>query len=450
MRYVTALLALLSSLTLMPAPVAAQGTPIGCTSFSGFPLQIQLGQRIGAAIVGSESPLCANTKIMAAINAMAGQRGAANGIATLGPNGLLPDTQAPASFAAFVSQKGAASGLAVLDLTSRIPAGQMPTAPAFLAATSPNGTDAYGSGFSTGQAAVSGVSTDSSTVTGKERYAAAFGYAGPGTGDPSVIGTSVGLGAFAVKQNWQSTTVKGQAVGLNITSRGGYFGADANSAPPEFNGYNPAGDTSGIVTNTVQASDYGQNAALESVIFYAPGGAFGNAVKSMNVQLGPMRQKNPDGSVANPGIGVALSANNGALGYAVQANNTARSGSYAYQPGSWGGFLRYNRDDGTNAPYDAYTVEQDGMACWRSATGAAPRKCIRANANDTLQVLNNAGVVSQQFGSNGSLYLTDGQLVIQGLPVVGPRQAAISDSLTDSQKITAVLTALRAHGLIGQ
>lgn len=37
---------------------------------------------------------------------------------------------------------------------------------------------------------------------------------------------------------------------------------------------------------------------------------------------------------------------------------------------------------------------------------------------------------------------------VNGVQVIGAQQAAISDALTDSQKIAAILTALRNHGLI--
>jgi hypothetical protein len=53
------------------------------------------------------------------------------------------------------------------------------------------------------------------------------------------------------------------------------------------------------------------------------------------------------------------------------------------------------------------------------------------------------------------LFITDDGLdnvgrvyLVNGIQVVGPQQAAISDGLTDSQKIAAILAVLRNHGII--
>jgi hypothetical protein len=52
------------------------------------------------------------------------------------------------------------------------------------------------------------------------------------------------------------------------------------------------------------------------------------------------------------------------------------------------------------------------------------------------------------FLTDAGLDIISHVLLINSLQVVGSRQAAISDGLTDSQKIAAILTALRNHGLI--
>lgn len=319
-------------------------------------------------------------------------------------------------------------------------------------AASRYGTDAYASGRSTGWAGLAIVNSDNSTTSGAERYALVGGYVGSGTGDPSVIGTSFGVGAYATKKDWYQSTVAGQMVGANIVVRNGYFGADANStmpSHPEFNGYNPAGDASGIVINSVQASPYGQNAAMEASIHFAQGGVFSAAggLHSMNVQLGAMRMLTPQGTSANPGVGVAVSANAGTLDYAFQATNAAGAGRYQYAPGIWTGFLRYNLDDGTHAPYDALRADQDGSLMFGASNGT--KKRIRAATNGTFQFLNNAEQVVTQIDEAGTIYLGGG-VVIQGAQVLGGQQPAISSSLSDTAKIAAILATLRAHGLIAQ
>ncbi len=312
-------------------------------------------------------------------------------------------------------------------------------------------TDAYASGTGTGFAGLSVINSDASARSGKERYGAFFAYTGPGTGDPSVIGSAFGLGAAGLKKNWQTSKVPGQSVGINITARGGYHGSDANAALSQFGGYNPAGDTSSIIANSFVSSAYSQNAILEGVSYYGEGGAFSAAgqLHGINVQLGAMRMLNPDGSTANPGIGLALAAKAGALGYAIQANNAARPGSYEVAPSTWAGFLRYNFDDGTRPPFDAFRVDQDGSIVLNSGSGTTPQKRIRVASNGNLQILNNAEHVILEIDNNGLINLTNSaQLYIKGQPVVGPRQAAISDRLSEGAKIAAILGTLRAHGLI--
>jgi len=44
--------------------------------------------------------------------------------------------------------------------------------------------------------------------------------------------------------------------------------------------------------------------------------------------------------------------------------------------------------------------------------------------------------------------LQPGFIKVDGIKIIGVQSAAISGSLTDAQKVTAILAALRVHGLI--
>lgn len=269
-----------------------------------------------------------------------------------------------------------------------------------------------------GEAAFAFISSDPTSQTGyakfRERYAGYFRYDGPGTGIPDVIGSAFALGASNIKQNWFNTTIPGQTIGQQIITRGGYHGADANSTmpqKPEFGGYNPAGDITAQIINTVQSSPYGQNAAGEYAVHYAKNGQFSEAgdVHSMNIQLGAMRMLTPQGTPANPGVGIALSAAAGSLSYAIQANNTARPGSYSTRPGIWSGFLRYNLDDGgTRAPFDAFRVDQDGAIHISSGGAVTPTKKLRASSGGSFEILNHSGAPVLDLSDTGVLRVGSG------------------------------------------
>ena len=52
-------------------------------------------------------------------------------------------------------------------------------------------------------------------------------------------------------------------------------------------------------------------------------------------------------------------------------------------------------------------------------------------------------------GSSGQDYTRQpGKLEIGGKKILGEQQAAISDSLTDAQRIAAILAVMRTHGII--
>ncbi|MGU3661121.1 hypothetical protein [Methylobacterium fujisawaense] len=330
-----------------------------------------------------------------------------------------------------------------------------------VASSSPYDTDVYDSGRGTGKAAFTAISRDTTPIFGKELYGAWLGYLGPGSGDPSVIGSSFGAGVTNNKTNWFSTTNPGQTIGLHITTRGGYHGDQNTGASQEtydlFGGYYPGGDVTNIIINSVQSSPYAQQAAAEWSIHFAQNGRFdetGN-VHSMNIQIGAMRQLDRHGNVANPGTGISVTAASGAMAYAYQALNTARPGTYGSNtPGIWGGFLQYVLDDGGNrAPFKAFAVEQDGSIILSAGAGPAPNKRIRAFNNGCLQILSNADLVVTQIDDLGSLYLSGPQsrLIINDNVVVGPQQGPISNASGPDDVVAAVnalLAAVRAHGLI--
>jgi hypothetical protein len=288
------------------------------------------------------------------------------------------------------------------------------TNPSFVAASSPLPTDAYASNRKTGEAAFSFKSSDGASQVGTpeiyERYAGYFAYNGPGTGVPDVIGSSFGLGVSNAKQNWFNTNTPGQTVGAQIVTRGGYHGPLATTAPARFGGYYPGGDVTGLIINSVQSSAYAHNAAGEFSIHYAENGRFdqSGSIHSMNIQIAPMKQKNPDGTVANPGIGLALTASAGSLSYAVQATNTARPGSFNNNtPGLWAGFARYNFDNGTKA-YDAFRVDQDGTIYQAGSGETTPSKRLRVESEGNWEILNHSGTPILSLSDAGVLKIGAG------------------------------------------
>jgi hypothetical protein len=300
--------------------------------------------------------------------------------------------------------------------------------------------------------------TQAPTAPKKERYAGWFANVGSGTGYPDVIASSFGLGVSSLKDTWYATTVPGQTIGLQIITRGGYFGADAGStmpSRPEFGGYNPSGDVAAIIVNSVQASPYGYNAGAEIAVHYARNGAMDmdHDVHSMNVQIATMKQYHPGDIPAYPGHGIHMTADHGNLDYAINAVNSGHNPDptkpLTMPLGHWKGLAKYSRDNGVDPPYDAFRVEQDGTIFLQAPNGPTRSKQIKAANNGTLQVLNDAGQVINQIGDDGSIYIQGfAQFVINGVKVLGPQQPAISNSLTDAQKIAAILTAMRNHGLI--
>lgn len=451
------LVALIPTLTLCASASAQSGFPLPaspaaapCDPFTGFPLNLNLGLRFDGA--DGISSRCGMQRLQDGVNTLSNMRAQPNGIATLDNNGLVPLSQIPATVSLTTSVNGNFTAAGSLTGTSVV----LSNSGTLNTAASPISTDAYNIGGNSGQSAFVVTNSDATTTLGKERYGLVGAYTGPGTGDWSVPGSSFGVGAFNIKKDWTTTTVPGQTIGINVTARGGYFGSDYNVPKPGWT-YNPSADTTGVIINSVQASPYGQNAVLEGVAYFAQGGAFSGAgnVHGMNVQLGTMQQLNADGSVANPGIGVAVSAKAGTLGYAFVANNTARAGSYEYTPGKWSGFARYFVDDGTRTPFDAFRVDADGGIFMSSGNTTTPNKKIRVGAGGNLEVLDTTQAnIIMTLTDTGAVKFASG-VGFNGVNAVGiqstPGALPTDGTATNAQMATAInalRTALVTLGLV--
>src|SRR6266478_1490805 len=87
--------------------------------------------------------------------------------------------------------------------------------------TSSFNVDTYGNGSVIGVTGFEIISSDSSSLTGHERYTAWISNTSAGTGDGSVAGSTYSLGISSIKDNWTATTTAGQIGGINIVVRGG-------------------------------------------------------------------------------------------------------------------------------------------------------------------------------------------------------------------------------------
>lgn len=270
-----------------------------------------------------------------------------------------------------------------------------------------------------------------------------------GSGDPAVNATDFGLSVSAVKQNWTTTNVEGQVVAINVGFRSGYFGTNAGTS-------NSGGDCSALIINGVQASQHASISAMESVTYFADGGSFvPGSVNGIGVQLGIIRR---DQSLA---VGANFTAKNGANGPAILIGN--QRGDSAGD-GTWAFGLQYVWDDGTNAPYVAHQINQDGSL---TLAGPAGKRTFRINSGGNLEILNTAGAIVQTINETGTEILGVGaSLVINGHQIVGDRIAgwgtpsgtisrvavnvgsgAVADDVL--ARLNALILDLRAHGVIG-
>lgn len=311
---------------------------------------------------------------------------------------------------------------------------------------SPYNADVYGSGGITGKTSNALKSTDGTDLYGLERYAFTAGSYGAGTGDGSVPGTTFASGHFSIKQGWTNSAREAQTCGINVVTRGGYDGPGTNVAKYGLP-YNPSGDQTGVIVNGVQASYRSQGAVLEGVQFFAPGGNFASPdLKAINVQLAPMRQKDVNGDLANPGIGCAVTATIGDLGYAYTAGSTAN--------GSWAGYLQFYRWDGDYVPFQ---VDKAGSIYMRSGGGGAAAVERRLVMNGPeLEVRDGAGVVRNKFDQFGSFYI--GTTKALSVPVTGfedttgtrSKSAWNSDTISHAdlaQKVAAMWAAFKNQQL---
>ncbi|NKM55804.1 hypothetical protein GFL21_14905 [Rhizobium anhuiense] len=237
-------------------------------------------------------------------------------------------------------------------------------------------TNRYGADTG-GRTSHSLTANDSSDLDGLERYTLFVGNYSAGTGDDTVVGSTYGLGVSAIKDDWQSTPVKGQMHGISVVTRGGYSGVNTGD-PFVFGG----GDTAAIVTNTVQADSDNFAAILEGVSYFMPGGAQVAGTKGVRVQLGALKNS------ISLGIGVLAIAAEGPLGAAFQA----QTGTGPTAIGTWEEFLAYYTNFGAGA-YKAFSVNQLGNIVMDNGPAAAApnqKKMIRVGTGGAFEVVNSA------------------------------------------------------------
>lgn len=248
----------------------------------------------------------------------------------------------------------------------------------FLATTSPYPFSSFNDGINDSVTPFLFENTDSS-ASAEQRFAAFIGNFSAGTGSGAVSATTFGLGIGAIKNNWQTTTVPGQFVALGVNARGGYNNAVSS------------GDTAGINANVGVSYSNNFANALEADVGYYPEGSTAGSL-AMNVQFGSIRATGLD-TGGNTGVGFAAQAQNGLQGYAIQVSNQCASPLYG-TCGKWIGGYNYIYDDGTDAPYIAYQINQQGQLVL-AGPGAlgTNQKTIRVGGSvtDSFEIVNASG-----------------------------------------------------------
>jgi hypothetical protein len=241
------------------------------------------------------------------------------------------------------------------------------------------GVDTYGAGSNSGVAGYVLSSSDSSVLTGTERYTAWVGNTSAGTTDGSVIGATYALGVSMVKANWQTTTVAGEVGAINLVARGG------------DNNVIASGDTSGITANVAVSRTNNFAVLLEGVCLYTPAGSTTGST-ALDCQVGPIRQSGLGDVQNSVSYGYFTQAQNGANGVAFGASNLKTSPRYG-GAATWNYFLKYDNDDGTHAVYTSFAVLPSGWI-YIAGPGAAGAnsKIIRVGGSVTnnLEVVNAA------------------------------------------------------------
>jgi hypothetical protein len=217
--------------------------------------------------------------------------------------------------------------------------------PSIANTTSQFSVTTYDGSTTSGKAGMQITNTDNGAQSALEKYTTWISADNQGTGDGTPAATTFALGLSAIKTNWQTTTVLGEFVGLNIAVRGGHNNALVS------------GDTAGLTTNVAASNSNNFIASYEGVTNYFPAGSTVSAsVLSVNTQVGTLLPS----AVASTN-GFYTQAQNGILGTAFFASNLGTNGTAKFGTASkWNSFLQYLFDDGTHTPYVAFSVGQTG------------------------------------------------------------------------------------------
>lgn len=296
--------------------------------------------------------------------------------------------------------------------------------------------------------------SDATNHIGKEGYTLFVESRPKGSTDGTVPGSDFGFGVSILKQNWQSTQVQGQNCGINVVTRGGFFGGAVNIA--NINKANPAvvttqtnhGFSTGdvvIIQNVlgmVQANKAGtytitvispNQFSLNSTdstgwttytsggivypksgvdFVYNPGDTASyiantvqSAAGSFSAILEGAAYYMPSGQFigGSKGIRVQLGAikhtENIAIGVLAVATNGPCGAAFQAQnsrsdvgiEGSWTKAFSYNFDGGAGA-YEAFQINQLGNLILNGGpTATNPTKLIRANSiTGSFEIVNNA------------------------------------------------------------
>lgn len=231
-------------------------------------------------------------------------------------------------------------------------------------------------------------------VSGEERVTLAVINDNEGTGDGRVNSSNFAAAIHAAKKNWTNTTVRGQTIGTQIVTRGGYHG------PQDFsmssgNNYDPSGDTASLTMRNETSSFGNYGALIEGVSYATQGGALiPGQYYGMNVQMGSFLP-----SIDNTGTGLALSGEMGGLGNAIFIQ--------AYAPTStWTNAFHYYADIG-NGPTSLLRIDQAGRIRMRDRPTGANEWTLR-NFNGSFEFLNAADAVVLRLNQDGTSTLPGG------------------------------------------
>lgn len=265
------------------------------------------------------------------------------------------------------------------------------TNPNVSATTSPFVVDTYGGGSNTGVTAGKFTSTDSSALSGTERYSYWIGNTSAGTGDGTIPASTFALGVSAIKQNWPTTTVPGEFGGINTVCRGGHNNAVTS------------GDVACYQANAGVSFSNNFVAQWEGVGGYFPGGSTTGSL-FINTQMGSVKSTGLD-TGSNTGMGFYTQAQNGLVGHAFAASNLCTSPKFG-TCSKWLDFLNYAYDDGTHAAYNAFNVSQTGQITSGGAA-ASGAVTLAGVTSGTRQWSVNATATAFTFGG-GALTVAEG------------------------------------------